>query len=224
MKSNSSDVPPSLTSAEALLACALERYAETNLPTRSGLFKVIVFREPGPIEHLAIVKGEVQGRSAVITRLHSECFTSEVLGSLKCDCREQLEVGLATIEAAGEGIVLYLRQEGRGIGLGNKIRAYALQESGVDTIEANVRLGFGVDERRYDVAAAMLKALGVHSIKLMTNNPEKYQQLSDHGIEIAARLPIEIAANPHSHSYLEVKRDKMGHWLRPEEGLPPEKT
>jgi GTP cyclohydrolase II len=194
----------------------IEKYAETNLPTRHGTFRVTVFRDDKGAEHLAIHKGEVNGGEMVLARAHSECFTSEVLGSLKCDCREQLEMSLAAVAKAGRGVVLYLRQEGRGIGLGNKIRAYALQEDGADTIEANVRLGFDVDGRRYDFAAAMLRALGVRSVQLMTNNPDKVDQLSKFGVNVVCRVAIQAPANEHSLGYLDTKRLKMGHMLEGE--------
>ncbi len=193
----------------------IEKYAETNLPTTHGTFAVTVFRDAVGAEHLAIHKGDIAGGEMVLARAHSECFTSEVLGSLKCDCREQLEISLDAVAKAGRGVVLYLRQEGRGIGLGNKIRAYALQEGGADTIEANTRLGFVVDGRRYDIAAAMLRALGVRSVHLMTNNPDKVEQLTRHGVNVVARVPIEVDANQHSLDYLDTKRTKMGHMLEP---------
>lgn len=192
----------------------MTRYAETNLPTRHGTFAVTVFRDAENNEHLAISKGDLRGAEMVLTRVHSECFTSEVLGSLKCDCREQLELALESVAKAGRGVVIYLRQEGRGIGLGNKIRAYALQESGADTIEANVKLGLPVDARRYDLAAAILQQLQVRSIQLMTNNPDKAAQLEQFGVQVAGRVESHIAANEHSLGYLDTKRDKMGHWIK----------
>jgi GTP cyclohydrolase II len=192
----------------------IEKYAETNLPTRHGTFKVTVFRDSCGAEHVAIHKGEIAGGELVLARAHSECFTSEVLGSLKCDCREQLEIALEAIAREGRGVVVYLRQEGRGIGLGNKIRAYALQEKGVDTIEANVRLGFAVDSRRYDVAASMLKMLGVRSVALMTTNPDKVEGLARAGIPVQKRVSIQADANEHSIGYLDTKREKMGHMLK----------
>jgi GTP cyclohydrolase II len=192
----------------------IEKYAETNLPTRHGTFKVTVFRDASGAEHLAISKGDIEGGERVLARVHSECFTGEVLGSLKCECREQLEMALDAIASEGRGVVLYLRQEGRGIGLGNKIRAYALQEAGADTIEANVQLGFAVDGRRYDVAAAMARALGIRSVALMTNNPDKVEQLTRHGVKVATRVAIQAPSNEHSVGYLDTKREKMGHLLQ----------
>ena len=191
----------------------VEKYAETNLPTHHGLFKVTVFRDQAGVEHMAIHKGEIAGGELVVSRVHSECFTGEVLGSLKCDCREQLEIALDAIQTAGRGVVVYLRQEGRGIGLGNKIRAYALQEAGADTIQANVQLGFAVDARRYDLAAAIFQKLGVRSVALLTNNPDKCEQLAAAGVVVAKRVAIEAPANPFSLGYLQTKRDKMGHML-----------
>ena len=149
-------------------------------------------------------------------RIHSECLTSEVLGSLKCDCREQLHSALEYINEKGRGMVLYMRQEGRGIGLGNKIRAYALQEIGYDTVEANHRLGFPDDLRRYDIAAAMLKILGVKSVELLTNNPKKIRGLEEHGIQILRRIPLEMTPNPVNRFYLYTKAKKSGHLLHVE--------
>jgi GTP cyclohydrolase II len=193
----------------------LEIAAESSLPTRYGLFKVLVFRHAGDgdKEHVAVVAGDVSGGEDVALRMHSECLTSEVLGSLKCDCREQLEAALAHLGRTGRGVVLYLRQEGRGIGLANKIRAYALQSHGADTVDANRALGLPDDSREYAQSAALLRALGVRSVRLMTNNPAKVEALRALGIEVRGRIPVVIAPNPHSRAYLEAKRDRMHHAL-----------
>ena len=189
-------------------------YAETNLPTQYGTFRVLVFRNTiDNKEHLAIVHGTPEVHQPVAVRIHSECLTSEVLGSLKCDCREQLQTALRYIRQEPAGVVLYMRQEGRGIGLGNKIRAYALQEKGYDTVEANHKLGFPDDLRRYDIAALMLRKLGIHSVRLLTNNPQKLSGLSQHGIEVVERLPIQIVPNDLNEDYLRTKACKSGHLL-----------
>lgn len=198
----------------------LQQLANAPLPTRFGLFDMHVFRWDAPEaeahlglsnEHIAMVMGNVEGRRNVPVRVHSECLTSEVFGSLKCDCREQLERAQAEVARRGVGIVLYLRQEGRGIGLANKIRAYALQAMGADTIEANEMLHLPVDARQYDVAAAMLAKLGVQSVELMTNNPDKIDQLRALGVAVEKRIPVLVAANPFSAGYLDVKRRRMAH-------------
>lgn len=198
----------------------LMHLANAPLPTRFGVFDMHVFRwEPQEIEdnlglsheHVALVMGDVDGRLHVPVRVHSECMTSEVFGSLKCDCREQLERAQAEIARRGYGIVLYLRQEGRGIGLANKIKAYALQAMGADTIEANEMLHLPVDARQYDVAHAMLEHLGVQSVELLTNNPDKIEQLRNLGVNVEKRIPVLVAANPFSAGYLDVKRRRMAH-------------
>lgn len=198
----------------------LEQLAQAPLPTRHGLFQLRVFRWDDPSvhpslsrEHCALVMGEVRGRRAVPVRVHSECLTGEVFSSLKCDCREQFDHAQAAIAQHGFGVILYLRQEGRGIGLTNKVRAYALQAMGADTVEANELLHLPVDARTYDVAAAMLRELGVESVELMTNNPAKVDELRQLGITVEKRLPVLIPANPFSASYLEVKRLRMQHEL-----------
>jgi GTP cyclohydrolase II len=160
---------------------------------------------------MAIVRGDVAGMSNVLCRVHSECWTSEVIGSLKCDCREQLDAALERIAAEGTGLVVYLRQEGRGIGLGNKVRAYALQNGGADTVEANLALGFEADARRYDLAAAILDDLDVRSVRLLTNNPLKVAGLRAAGVNVASRLAHWVGENQHNAAYLAVKRRKMGH-------------
>ncbi|MFW5920576.1 MAG: GTP cyclohydrolase II [Polyangiales bacterium] len=188
------------------------RFAEADVPTEYGVFRVVVYREPGsPFEHCAIVKGDVAGQSDVLVRVHSECLTGEVLRSLKCDCREQLELALERIAEQGSGAVLYLRQEGRGIGLGNKIRAYALQERGLDTVDANRALGFDDDLRRYHVATTMLADLGVRSVALMTNNPAKVEALIEDGVVVSRRVDHYIEPHEHNESYLTTKRARMGH-------------
>lgn len=195
----------------------LTRYADAEIPTAHGPLRVFVYRDSeapnaGPAEeHVAIVAGDVKDASNVLTRVHSECWTAEVLGSLKCDCREQLDAAIDRIAAEGKGVVVYLRQEGRGIGLGNKVRAYALQNSGADTVEANLALGFEADERRYDLAAAILQDLGVRSVRLLTNNPTKVRELRTHGVTISERIAHWVGENQYNSDYLAVKRRKMGH-------------
>jgi GTP cyclohydrolase II/3,4-dihydroxy 2-butanone 4-phosphate synthase/GTP cyclohydrolase II len=202
------------TSPEVARQSHVVAYAQAPLPTRRGPFTCHVFRDTRDhSEHVALVFGEVSGQEGVPVRVHSECLTSEVLGSLKCDCAEQLERGLDTIVAAERGVLLYLRQEGRGIGLGNKIRAYALQAQGADTFEANRALGLPDDLRRYDVAADMLRALNVRSVDLITNNPLKIAGLVDAGIPVQRRLPALAAATPQNVGYLRIKRDRTGHLL-----------
>jgi GTP cyclohydrolase II len=184
------------------------------LPTRFGDFRIAAFwNNRDAKDHIAIIKGEVRGHADVPTRLHSECLTGDALGSLRCDCRDQLESSLSKIGEMERGIVLYLRQEGRGIGLMNKVRAYALQDRGLDTVEANLALGFGDDERDYAVAAHMLKSLEVASIQLMTNNPNKIKQLEQFGVAVTGRLPHLLPPNPHNRFYLETKAKRSGHFI-----------
>ena len=188
--------------------------AETKLPTKFGEFRIIVFKnEVDHKEHLMIVKGDVRGKSDVLMRIHSECLTGDVFGSHRCDCGEQLENALRSIEEQGEGIVIYMRQEGRGIGLTNKIKAYTLQDEGYDTVEANVKLGFPPDMREYSLAAQMLRELDVKSVKLLTNNPEKKEDLERWGITVSKRVPIVIKANSINAKYLNTKKEKMRHML-----------
>jgi len=186
--------------------------ARAKLPTTHGDFEIVGFYEPSTgKEHTAIVRGDVTGKADVPVRVHSQCHTGDVLGSLRCDCQAQLEAALDYIGRQEYGVVLYLIQEGRGIGLLNKIKAYQLQDLGLDTIEANVYLGFSPDSRRYASAARMIRLLGVESIALLTNNPEKIQGLEAEGIKITRRLPVIIGENPHNKSYLETKKNHMGH-------------
>jgi len=188
-------------------------YGEAPLPTHRGLFRTVVFRDAETgAEHVALVKGDVSGE-AVPVRVHSECLTSEVLGSLKCDCRAQLDRALDLIAERGRGVLLYLRQEGRGIGLGNKIRAYALQAQGHDTYEANRLLGFPDDLRRYDIAADMLRLLGIRSIELVTNNPLKVSGLQEAGVRVRGRIQLPSPTNPHNLEYLRTKRERTGHLI-----------
>ena len=187
--------------------------AEAKLPSRFGAFRVVAFESTDGKEHGAIIKGDVRGMSEVPVRIHSECFTGDLMGSLKCDCRDQLEAALNYVGEAERGVVLYLRQEGRGIGLVNKIRAYALQDAGLDTVEANHALGFADDLRRYDIAAQMLEELGVESVKVLTNNPNKLAGLQRFGITVDGRLPLKIAPNEYNEHYLATKKLKSGHLL-----------
>lgn len=185
-----------------------------DLPTRFGEFRIVAFwNNRDAKEHVAIVRGDIRGAENVPTRLHSECLTGDAIGSLRCDCRDQLETALERIGTFERGLVLYLRQEGRGIGLINKVRAYALQDDGLDTVEANRALGFRDDERDYAIAAHMITSLDVQSIELMTNNPQKIEQLSRHGVQVSRRLPHVIPPNGHNRFYLETKRDRSGHWI-----------
>ncbi len=196
------------------------RYAEASMPTHRGDVRILIYRETQngvadpDHEHVAILFGELsKAGEEVLVRVHSECMTSEVFGSLKCDCKQQLDHAMDSMKAAGEGVLIYLRQEGRGIGLGNKVRAYALQNMGADTIQANHQLGFETDLRTYDIAAGVLHDLGVRSVRLMTNNPLKIRGLEAYGIPVKARLPINVEASEHSADYLRTKFEKLGHLI-----------
>ncbi len=185
-----------------------------DLPTRFGHFRAVAFTPDAQgKEHIAIVRGTVRNARNVPVRVHSECLTGDVIGSLRCDCRDQLEHALEQLGARPEGVLLYMRQEGRGIGLTNKIRAYALQDDGHDTVEANHLLGFGDDERDYAAAADMLRALGVRSVRLLTNNPRKVSGLREHGVTVTGRIPIIAEPNRHNARYLRTKQQRSGHWL-----------
>ena len=187
--------------------------ADARLPTRFGEYRVVGFKTASGEELGAVVRGVVDGREGVPVRLLSECFTGDVMGSLKCDCRDQLEAALEFIGRAEAGAVLYLPQEGRGIGLVNKIRAYALQDQGRDTVQANLELGFEDDLRTYEVAAAMVRALGIASVVPLTNNPNKIAGLQRHGVNVVGTIPLRIPPNEHNAFYLQTKKTKSGHRL-----------
>lgn len=192
----------------------VQTVAAAKLPSRFGQFTALAFHQTADEkEHAAFVKGDVVGKENVLVRLHSECLTGDAFGSLRCDCRSQLEAGLTRIEDEGEGIVLYLRQEGRGIGLTNKLRAYHLQDEGLNTVEANLALGFPDDLREYHLAGHMLKSLNVKSIRLMTNNPNKVKQLEDYGIKVSKREEHKFAPNKYNEFYLETKKKVSKHYL-----------
>ncbi len=190
----------------------IEELVRVDMPTKYGQFELVAFKEKtSGAEHLALVKGEWNEDEAVLTRVHSSCFTGDILGSFRCDCGEQLQKAMRMVEAEGKGVILYMNQEGRGIGLVNKLKTYKLQEEGMDTVEANLHLGFGMDERDYGVGAQILRKLGVSKLKLMSNNPRKRAGLKGYGLEIVDIVPIEITPNPHNEKYLKTKRDKLGH-------------
>ncbi len=190
----------------------IEELVRVDMPTKYGHFTLVAFKEKMTgAEHLALVKGSWTKDEAVLTRVHSSCFTGDILGSLRCDCGEQLHAAMKMVETEGRGIILYMNQEGRGIGLINKLRAYKLQEEGMDTVEANLKLGFGMDERDYGVGAQILRHLGATKLKLMSNNPRKRAGLKGYGLEMVEIVPIEMHPNKHNLKYLETKRDKLGH-------------
>jgi 3,4-dihydroxy 2-butanone 4-phosphate synthase/GTP cyclohydrolase II len=194
----------------------IEKVVEVDMPTKYGHFRLLVFRErnnPQGLEHLALIKGSWEKDEPILVRVHSSCFTGDILGSLRCDCGEQLHCAMEMVQAAGKGIVLYMNQEGRGIGLVNKLKAYKLQEEGLDTVEANLHLGFPMDQRDYGLGAQILRYLGITKIRLISNNPRKRAGLKGYGLEIVDSVPIRIEPNPHNEKYLETKRDKMGHVL-----------
>lgn len=192
----------------------LEDLVQTPLPTRHGDFILHFYSNTlDDKEHIALVKGEVANQENVPVRIHSECFTGDVLGSRRCDCGEQLAMAMEYINKAGFGVVVYLRQEGRGIGLLKKLQAYNLQDQGMDTVDANIHLGYLADEREYDVAALILQSLGVKSVKLMTNNPKKIEALTSLGVEVVDRIPIEAVAHDDNVDYLKTKAKKMAHFL-----------
>jgi 3,4-dihydroxy 2-butanone 4-phosphate synthase/GTP cyclohydrolase II len=192
----------------------VERVEVVKMPTAYGDFDLYLYRSNVDGQHhLALVRGEVAGKKNVLVRVHSECLTGDVFGSRRCDCGPQLHQAMRQIAAAGRGVIVYMRQEGRGIGLPSKIKAYKLQERGLDTVEANLKLGYGMDLREYGLGAQILVDLGLKTISLLTNNPRKVVGLEGYGLEIVEQLPIKIRSNPHNEKYLKTKRDKLGHLL-----------
>lgn len=192
----------------------VEKMVDAGLPSEFGNFKIILYKSKvDSKEHIAIVKGKINSAKPVLVRVHSECLTGDVFGSMRCDCRDQLHESLRMIEENENGVVLYMRQEGRGIGLHNKLKAYKLQEKGADTVQANLELGFKPDLRDYGIGAQILRDLGIRKMRLMTNNPKKIVGLNAYGLEIVERVPIEIKSNPINENYLMTKRDKMGHLI-----------
>jgi GTP cyclohydrolase II len=193
---------------------AIELVAQAALPTRYGRFTIYGFKGNGSNEAVALVRGKISGATAPLVRVHSQCLTGDVLTSQRCDCRAQLELSLKKISQAGSGVLLYLPQEGRGIGLMNKLRAYQLQDRGMDTVEANETLGFAADARDYDFSAQILKKLGAKKIRLLSNNPEKVRQLEQSGIKVTQRVPCQPRVSKISRAYLQTKKKKMGHLLK----------
>ena len=192
----------------------VDRVASTRLPTRLGLFQLYLYRSTtDQKEHVVLVKGDIAGTEPILVRVHSECLTGDVFGSLRCDCNEQLNAALAMVEKAGAGVVVYMRQEGRGIGLLNKLKAYQLQDDGLDTVEANEELGFRADLRDYGIGAQILRDLGVTRMRLLTNNPKKVVGLQGYGLDIVERVPLEMNPNAVNERYLRTKRDKLGHLI-----------
>jgi len=206
--------PPALTGADLV---AFEFVAASRLPTQFGEFSIHAFQDSASgKEHIALSMGTLDDGEPVLMRVHSECLTGDSFGSLRCDCGPQLHAAMQQVSELGRGVILYLRQEGRGIGLVNKIRAYALQDAGADTVEANEQLGFGADLREYAMCEDMLRHLGVTRVRLLTNNPKKVDGLRAVGIDVIERVALFVGGNPHNEGYMQTKTDKMGHMLAPE--------
>jgi 3,4-dihydroxy 2-butanone 4-phosphate synthase / GTP cyclohydrolase II len=190
----------------------IDEIVRVDMPTQFGHFKLVAFQEKeSSNEHLALIKGSWNPGDPVLVRVHSSCFTGDILGSLRCDCGEQLHEAMRLIEKEGNGVILYMNQEGRGIGLLNKLKAYRLQEEGMDTVEANLHLGFQMDQRDYGVGAQILRHLGISKLRLVSNNPRKRVGLLGYGLEVVENVPLRIVPNPHNEKYLQTKRDKLGH-------------
>ncbi|HEY94138.1 MAG TPA: bifunctional 3,4-dihydroxy-2-butanone-4-phosphate synthase/GTP cyclohydrolase II [Dehalococcoidia bacterium] len=192
----------------------VHRVAEAKLPTKFGDYTAIAYKSDiDPNEHVALVMGDITSPEPVLVRVHSECLTGDVLGSMRCDCGEQLQIAMQRISKEGRGVILYMRQEGRGIGFHNKLRAYELQDNGLDTVEANIALGFAPDLREYGIGAQILVDLGLHEIRFLTNNPKKIIGFEGYGLKVVEQVPVVVSPNPHNISYLETKKNKMGHLL-----------
>lgn len=189
------------------------------LPTKYGLFNIVIFKDDKQLDHAVIYMGDLTTQQPVLCRIHSECLTGDALGSLRCDCGFQLDKAFEKIAKAGRGAILYMRQEGRGIGLFNKIRAYELQDNGLDTVDANLQLHLPADGRQYGICAQIMQAMGFDKIVLMTNNPAKIEDLKQHGIDVIDRMPIETGRNPYNESYLDTKKQRMGHILKRKENV-----
>jgi 3,4-dihydroxy 2-butanone 4-phosphate synthase/GTP cyclohydrolase II len=203
-----------LISYKLKMESLIERGVEVQLPTEHGHFKLIPFlQKSNGVEHIALIKGSWEPDETILVRMHSSCATGDIFGSLRCECGEQLHKAMELIEKEGKGVIIYIQQEGRGIGLMNKIRAYKLQEQGFDTVDANIHLGFDPDERDYGVGAQILRNLGVQKMRLLTNNPVKRVGLEGYGLKVVESVPIQIKPNPFNEAYIKTKRDRMGHAL-----------
>ncbi len=211
--------PHAVDEPEKSVTGAYRHVSQARLPTRWGMFTLHAFANDSGAEHIALTVGDLTATDPVLGRIHSECLTGDALFSLRCDCGAQLQYALQRLAEAGCGVLFYLRQEGRGIGLINKVRAYHLQDAGADTVEANLHLGFAADLRRYDAVADMCRHFGITDLALMTNNPAKVEAVEKLGIHVSRRVPIQMPANLHNRHYLQTKADKMRHWLIPDDQM-----